>query len=86
MSLIAPRTYWLTYKGPFPLSVERLERCKLAALAPLEVGLQRLVGLFLLPKLVFSSFHVAQNEKRKACMCLAAACATPCPMLTPYSL
>ncbi len=85
MPLIAPRTCWLTDRGPFPLSVERLARCKLAALAPLEVGLQRLVGLFLLPKLVFSSFHVAQSEKDKACVCLAAACATPCQMLTPYS-
>ena len=86
MLLIVPRTSWLTDRGPFPLSVERLAHCKLAALAPLEVGLQRLVGLFLLPELVFSTFHVAQSKKGKACECLAAAWATPCQVLTPYSL
>ncbi len=73
MPLNVPRTSWLTDRGPFHLSVERLARYKLAAPALLEVGLQRLIGLFLLPKLVFSSFHVAQSEKDKACVCLAAA-------------
>ncbi len=85
MPPIVLRTCWLTDRGPFPLSVERLAHCNLVALAPLEAGLQRLVGLFLLPKLVFSSFHVAQSKNDKACVCLAAACATTCQIMTPDS-